>query len=166
MDQSSKRLTHQDPEGRPRMVDVSSKEESSRRAVAEGRIRMAPETLAAIQAGNTPKGNVLQVAQLAGIQAGKRTGELIPLCHLLPGTSLSVEVEPDPDLPGVRVRSEATLQGRTGVEMEALTATAIALVTVYDMVKALDREMVLEGIQLLSKAGGRSGDWERPEGGE
>jgi cyclic pyranopterin phosphate synthase len=166
MDQPSKRLTHLDPEGRPRMVDVSSKEESSRRAVAEGRIRMAPETLAAIQAGNTPKGNVLQVAQLAGIQAGKRTGELIPLCHLLPGASLSVEVEPDPDLPGIWVRSEATLQGRTGVEMEALTATTIALVTVYDMVKALDRGMVLEGIRLLSKEGGLSGAWERPEGGE
>jgi len=143
------------------MVDVSGKEESHRRAVAEGSIRMEPETLKAIQNGETPKGEVLQVARLAGIQAGKRTGELIPLCHLLPGTSLTVDVELDPDLPGVRVRSTASLSGQTGVEMEALTATTIALVTVYDMVKSMDRNMVLEGIRLVSKEGGRSGTWTR-----
>ena len=145
------------------MVDVSGKEESHRRAVAEGSIRMEPETLSAIQAGDTPKGEVLQVARLAGIQAGKRTGELIPLCHLLPGTSLTVDVELDPELPGVRVRSTASLSGQTGVEMEALTATTIALVTVYDMVKSIDRSMVLEGIRLVSKEGGRSGTWSRKE---
>jgi len=141
------------------MVDVSEKDKTVREAVAEGLIRMAPETLAAIQRGDAPKGEVLQVARLAGIQAGKKTGELIPLCHLLPGTSLAVEVEPDPDLPGVKVRSTATVSGQTGVEMEALTATTIALVTVYDMVKAMDRSMVLEGIRLVSKKGGRSGEW-------
>lgn len=159
MDQSSKALSHLDSQGHPRMVDVSEKENTVRKAVAEGSIRMAPETLDAIQKGDTPKGEVLQVARLAGIQAGKRTGELIPLCHLLPGTSVSVEVEPDPDLPGVKVRSTAVLSGQTGVEMEALTAATIALVTVYDMVKSMDRGMVLEGIRLVSKEGGRSGSW-------
>jgi len=161
MEHPPKPLSHLDSQGRPRMVDVSRKEESLRRAVAEGSIRMAAETLAAIQVGDTPKGEVLQVARLAGIQAGKRTGELIPLCHLLPGTSLAVDVELDSDLPGVRVRSTATLSGQTGVEMEALTATAIALLTVYDMVKSMDRSMVLEGIRLVSKEGGRSGRWTR-----
>ncbi len=166
MDHSSKALSHLDSQGHPRMVDVSEKENTVRKAVAEGSIRMAPETLDAIQTGDTPKGEVLQVARLAGIQAGKRTGELIPLCHLLPGTSLSVEVEPDPDLPGVKVRSTAVLSGQTGVEMEALTAATIALVTVYDMVKSMDRGMVLEGIRLVSKEGGRSGrwTWEEEEG--
>ncbi len=132
-------------------------------ALAEGCIRMEVETLAAIKAGEAPKGEVLQVARLAGIQAGKRTGELIPLCHMLPGTSLSVDVEVDEGLPGIRVRSTATLQGQTGVEMEALTATTIALVTVYDMVKSMDRTMVLEDIRLLSKEGGRSGTWIRED---
>lgn len=145
------------------MVDVSEKERSVRKAVAEGCIRMEMATLAAIKAGETPKGEVLQVARLAGIQAGKRTGELIPLCHMLPGTSLSVDVEVDEELPGIRVRSTATLQGQTGVEMEALTATTIALVTVYDMVKSMDRTMVLEDIRLLSKEGGRSGSWIRED---
>ena len=159
MDHSSKALSHLDSQGHPRMVDVSEKETTVRKAVAEGSIRMAPETLYAIQTGDTPKGEVLQVARLAGIQAGKRTGELIPLCHLLPGTSVSVEVELDPDLPGVKVRSTAVLSGQTGVEMEALTAATIALVTVYDMVKSMDRGMVLEGIRLVSKEGGRSGRW-------
>ena len=161
MDHTSKSLSHLDSHGHPRMVDVSDKEKTVRKAVAEGSIRMAPETLAAIQTGDTPKGEVLQVARLAGIQAGKRTGEIIPLCHLLPGASLAVDVVPDPDLPGVRVRASATLSGQTGVEMEALTATAIALVTVYDMVKSMDRSMVLEGIRLVSKEGGRSGKWTR-----
>ncbi len=125
--------------------------------MAEGWIRMAPETLAAIQEGGTSKGEVLQVARLAGIQAGKKTGDLIPLCHLLPAVSLVVDVVADPDLPGVRVRATASLRGQTGVEMEALTATAVALLTVYDMVKSMDRGMVMEGIRLVSKEGGRSG---------
>jgi cyclic pyranopterin phosphate synthase len=159
MNDPEKALTHLDSRGQARMVDVSEKHESRRKAVAEGFIRMAPDTLAAIEAGNGPKGEVLQVARLAGIQAGKKTGELIPLCHLLPGASLSVELEPDPNLPGIRVRSTASIHGQTGVEMEALTATAITLVTVYDMVKAMDRGMVIGDIRLVSKEGGASGSW-------
>jgi cyclic pyranopterin phosphate synthase len=145
------------------MVDVSRKGETPRRAVAEGTIRMEPETLSAITGGESPKGDVLQVARIAGIQAGKRSGELIPLCHLLPGASVVVDLEADPDLPGIRVTAEATIQGRTGVEMEALTAVSIALLTVYDMAKAMDRGMVLEGIRLVLKEGGRSGRWVREE---
>ena len=163
MGDSPESLTHLDSRGRPRMVDVSGKEESIRKAVAEGSILMELATLRAIQNGDTPKGEVLQVARIAGIQAGKRTGELIPLCHLLPGASIKVDVEVDQGLPGVRVRSTATLSGQTGVEMEALTATTIALITVYDMVKSMDRSMVLGGIRLVSKEGGRSGEWTRTE---
>jgi cyclic pyranopterin phosphate synthase len=165
MDEPQKRLTHLDDRGRPRMVDVSNKGISVRRAVAEGSIRMARKTVEAIREGETSKGEVLQVARLAGIQAGKRTGELIPLCHLLPGTSLAVDVDLDPELPGIRVRATATLAGQTGVEMEALTATAVALLTVYDMVKSMDRGMVLERVQLVAKEGGRSGRWVREESG-
>jgi cyclic pyranopterin phosphate synthase len=121
---------------------------------------MAPETLRAIVEGRGPKGDVLQVARLAGIMAGKRTGDLIPLCHVLPGASLEVDLTPDADLPGVRAAAEARIAGRTGVEMEALTAVAVALLTVYDMVKALDRGMVLEEVRLIGKEGGRSGPWE------
>jgi cyclic pyranopterin phosphate synthase len=161
----SKGLSHLDSRGQPRMVDVSGKKESSRRAVAEGWIRMAPETLVAIQEGGTAKGEVLQVARLAGIQAGKKTGDLIPLCHLLPGVSMAVELMADPELPGVGVRATASLRGQTGVEMEALTAAAVALLTVYDMAKSMDRSMVMEGIRLMSKEGGRSGTWKR-QGGE
>lgn len=163
MDESSSPLSHLDSQGRPRMVDVSGKEESQRKATAEGSIRMARKTFEAIRDGETPKGEVLQVARLAGIQAGKKTGELIPLCHLLPGASLAVEVELDPDLPGVRVQATATIAGQTGVEMEALTASAVALLSVYDMAKAMDRGMVMEGIRLVSKEGGRSGSWARTD---
>jgi len=154
-------LTHLDSDGRPRMVDVSEKEDTRRRAVAEGAIRMAPETLRAIEERRTPKGDVLQVAQIAGIQAGKRSAELIPLCHVLPGASLAVNLEADPDLPGVRVWAEARIKGQTGVEMEALTAASVALLTVYDMAKAMDRGMVIEGIRLVTKEGGKSGRWSR-----
>ena len=160
MTDPQEKLTHIDDHGRPRMVDVSEKDETRRKAVAVGAIRMAPDTLSAISQGRSPKGDVLQVARIAGIQAGKRSGELIPLCHLLPGSSLVVELEEDPNLPGVRVRAEASIRGRTGVEMEALTAASVALLTVYDMVKAMDRGMVMEGIHLLSKEGGRSGRWD------
>lgn len=153
------KLTHLDPQGTPRMVDVSQKEDTHRRAVAEGAIRMAPETLQAIRDGKTPKGDVLQIAQIAGIQGGKRSGELIPLCHMLPGASLVVELEADSELPGVRVRAEARIRGQTGVEMEALTAASVALLTVYDMAKSMDRGMVLEGIRLVTKEGGKSGRW-------
>jgi cyclic pyranopterin phosphate synthase len=154
-------LTHLDAAGRARMVDVSDKAETRRRAVASGRIRMAAETLARIQAGDAPKGDVLGVARIAGIQAGKRTADLIPLCHMLPGASVSVSLEPDPSLPGIVVRAEATCSGQTGVEMEALTAAAVALLTVYDMAKGLDRGMVLEEVRLERKEGGRSGAWIR-----
>lgn len=156
-------LTHQDPEGRARMVDVTGKTVTARRAVARGRIRMSPGTLDAILEGRTDKGDALQVAELAGILAGKRTGELIPLCHVLPGAAVSVTLAPDPGLPGVTARAEARYAGRTGVEMEALTAVAIALLTVYDMAKSLDRGMVLEEIRLVRKEGGASGVWTAPE---
>ncbi len=166
VEDASARWTHLDPEGRPRMVDVSSKPESRRLAVAEGAIRMAPGTLKAILEARTPKGDVLQVARIAGIQAGKKTGDLIPLCHLLPGASIVVDVDPDSTLPGVRVTARATISGPTGVEMEALTAVSVALLTVYDMIKAMDRGMVLEQIRLVSKEGGRSGTWTRTGEGE
>lgn len=141
------------------MVDVGGKEVTRRTAVAEGTIRMAPETVDALEAGRTPKGDPLVVAQLAGIQGAKRTSELIPLCHPLPLTSVDVELAVDPELPGVRAVARARVEGRTGVEMEALTAVTVALLTVYDMLKAVDRNMRIEGIRLLEKSGGRSGEW-------
>ncbi|MGK7310836.1 MAG: cyclic pyranopterin monophosphate synthase MoaC [Candidatus Longimicrobiales bacterium M2_2A_002] len=149
------------------MVDVAGKPESRRTAVAEGLIRMAPGTLAALEEGRTPKGDPLLVAQLAGIQAAKRTSDLIPLCHPLPLTSVDVELAADPDIPGVRALAKARVTGRTGVEMEALTAVSVALLTVYDMLKALDRGMRIEGVRLLEKQGGQSGDWsaDRPREG-
>lgn len=152
-------LTHFDDEGRPRMVDVTGKEVTARVAVARGRIVMRPETLERILAGTTPKGNPLQVAELAGIMAAKRTADLIPLCHALPGASVEVTLEPDRELPGVVARATARFAGRTGVEMEALTAVSVALLTVYDMVKGMDRGMRIEDIRLLEKSGGKSGSW-------
>jgi len=152
-------LTHFDESGRPRMVDVTGQDVTARAAVAEGRLVMAPETLERILSGRTPKGNPLRVAEVAGIMAGKRTAELIPLCHQLPGASIEVTVDPDPDLPGVVVRAEARIAGQTGVEMEALTAVSVALLALYDMVKGIDRGMRIEGIRLLHKEGGRSGTW-------
>ena len=153
------RLTHQDADGRAQMVDVGGKPESERVAEAEGHLVMSPEAFAALQAGRTPKGDPLVVAQIAGIQAAKRTADLIPLCHPLPLTDVAVTLELDAGLPGVRVRGSAHVLGRTGVEMEALTAVSIALLTVYDMVKGMDRGMRIEGVRLLRKSGGRSGDW-------
>ncbi len=152
-------LTHQDESGRARMVDVGAKDASRRTAVAEGVIRMAPATLQALEQGRTPKGDPLLVAQIAGIQGAKRTSDLIPLCHPLPLTSVDVELAPDPDVPGVRAVARARVTGRTGVEMEALTAVSVALLTVYDMLKAVDRRMRIEGVRLLEKTGGQSGDW-------
>ena len=152
-------LTHFDESGRPRMVDVTGKDVTARVAVAEGRLAMAPETLERILSGRTPKGNPLQVAEVAGIMGGKRTAELIPLCHQLPGASIEVSVDPDPGLPGVVVRAEARIAGQTGVEMEALTAVSVALLALYDMVKGIDRGMRIDGIRLLRKEGGRSGTW-------
>ncbi len=152
-------LTHLDPEGHARMVDVSEKNISQRTAVAEGRIRMSPETLNAIETGNVKKGDVIQVARLAAISAGKRTGDLIPLCHVLPGASFAMDVVMDRDLPGVVMRAEVRVAGQTGVVMEALTAVTVGLLTVYDMAKSLDRGMVIEGVRLLLKDGGKSGRW-------
>lgn len=156
-------LTHLDAEGRARMVDVTGKDVTRRTAVAEGRIVMEPDTLDVIVAGGTSKGDPVKVAELAGVLAGKKTGDLIPLCHVLPGSSVDVRIEHDTELPGLRARAEATYEGKTGVEMEALTAVSVALLTVYDMVKALDRGMRIEGIRLVSKSGGASGDWTAPD---
>lgn len=159
---AGRRLTHQEADGRARMVDVGDKAETERTAVAEGALRMAAATLEALREQRTPTGDPLLVAQVAGIQAAKRTSELIPLCHPLPLTSIDVALEHDASLPGVRVRAVARVRGRTGVEMEALTAAGVALLTVYDMLKAIDRGMVLEGVRLLEKTGGRE-DWRAGE---
>ena len=155
----SEGLTHIDNEGRPRMVDVSEKEQTARHAVATGRIITSPETLKRIVTGNLEKGSVVQVAELAGIMGGKKTHDLIPLCHQLNSVNITMRLEADPDLPGIIAQAEATVTGQTGVEMEALTAVSIALLTVYDMAKSMDRGMRIEGIRLLSKKGGRSGSW-------
>jgi len=141
------------------MVDVGDKAETRRTAIAEGVIRMRPETLELLETGRSPKGDPLLVAQVAGIQAAKRTSDLIPLCHPLPVTNVQVELAGDPDVPGVRAVARVDVVGRTGVEMEALTAVSVALLTVYDMLKAADRHMQLGGIRLLEKSGGRSSDW-------
>jgi|TARA_B100001179_G_scaffold139443_1_gene100634 cyclic pyranopterin phosphate synthase len=141
------------------MVDVSEKEQTARHAVATGRIITSPETLKRIVTGNLEKGSVVQVAELAGIMGGKKTHDLIPLCHQLNGVNITMRLEADPDLPGIVAQAEATVTGQTGVEMEALTAVSIALLTVYDMAKSIDRGMRIEGIRLLSKKGGRSGSW-------
>jgi cyclic pyranopterin phosphate synthase len=151
--------THQDEAGRARMVDVGGKPETERLAVARGELVMAPETLAALKAGRTPKGDPLVVAQVAGIQAAKRTSELIPLCHPLPLTAVELELEADEDLPGIRATATTRVVARTGVEMEALVAVSVALLAAYDMLKALDRGMELRGVHLLRKEGGRSGVW-------
>lgn len=154
------RLSHLDAQGQAHMVDVGDKAETVRVAVAEGSVVMAPETIAIVRDGNAKKGDVLGTARLAGIMAAKRTHELIPLCHPLLLSKIAVELEIDEDLPGVRVRAEVKLTGQTGVEMEALTAVSVACLTVYDMVKAVDRSMRIEGIRLVHKSGGRSGDFE------
>jgi len=156
---ADRKLTHLDADGRPRMVDVTSKRVTERRAVASGWLRMSPETLDLIAHGPMPKGDPLRVAEIAGIMGGKRTSDLIPLCHALPTASVRVRLEIDRDVPGVVAHAEARVADRTGVEMEALTAVSVALLTVYDMVKAVDRGMVLGGVRLLRKEGGRSGVW-------
>ena len=155
-------LTHFDAEGNAHMVDVSDKAETAREARAAGFVRMAPETLATIEAGRAKKGDVLGVAQLAGIMGAKRTSELIPLCHPLPITKVAVELSPDPALPGVRVEAVVKTSGRTGVEMEALTAVSTACLTVYDMIKAVQKDMEIGGIRLLMKSGGKSGRFDAP----
>ena len=153
-------LTHLDASGAAAMVDVSDKAVTDRAALAEGRVVMEPATVGLIRAGDAKKGDVLGTARLAGIMAAKRTHELIPLCHPLLLTKVKVECSLDERLPGVRVTAEARVAGQTGVEMEALTAVAVACLTVYDMVKAVDRGMRIEGVRLLRKEGGRSGSYE------
>ncbi len=152
-------FTHLDADGRPRMVDVGGKEVTFRSATAEGIITMTPETARAIRDGKTKKGNVLIVAELAGITGAKRTADLIPLCHPIPLSALSVTLEVDLSLPGVRAVATAEVRDRTGVEMEALTAVSAALLTVYDMCKSHDRGMAIGPIRLLRKEGGKSGIW-------
>lgn len=154
-------LTHLDAQGKARMVDVGGKEASQRLAVASGRIRMSPEALAAIRDGNVPKGDVLAAARIAGIMAAKKTAELIPLCHPLALDSVTVDFAIEAD--GVTVTATAALTGKTGVEMEAMTATSIALLTIYDMAKALDKGMVIEAVRLIEKHGGKSGSWKATE---
>ncbi len=152
-------LTHLDAAGAAHMVDVSGKDVSLREALAEGCIRMEAATLDLILAGNAKKGDVMGVARIAGIMAAKRTHELIPLCHPLMLTKVEVDIVPDPALPGLVVTARVRTSGQTGVEMEALTAVSLACLTLYDMAKAADRGMRIDGIRLLEKAGGRSGHW-------
>jgi cyclic pyranopterin monophosphate synthase len=154
------RLTHLDKTGAANMVDVSEKAVTARTARAEGRVVTAPETVALIRKGDAKKGDVLGTARLAGIMAAKRTHELIPLCHPLLLSKIAVDCVVDEALPGVRVTAEVKVSGTTGVEMEALTAVSVACLTIYDMVKAADRAMRIEGVRLLSKSGGRSGVYE------
>ncbi|MFI5012049.1 MAG: cyclic pyranopterin monophosphate synthase MoaC [Hyphomicrobiales bacterium] len=153
------KLTHIGEDGSARMVDVSGKAASGRIAVAEGSVRMRAETLALIRSGEAKKGDVLGVARVAGIMAAKRTHELIPLCHPLALSGVTLDIVLDDKLPGVRVAASIKTIGRTGVEMEALTAVSIACLTIYDMVKAADRGMVIEAVRLLEKSGGASGEW-------
>ena len=156
------RLTHFDAEGNARMVDVSDKAETERVAIAKGAVVMAPETLALIRAGNVKKGDVLSVAQLAGIMGAKRTPDLIPLCHPLALSSVKVELSIDEAQSAVAIAATCKLKGRTGVEMEALTAVSVAALTVYDMVKAVDKGMRITDIRLTHKSGGKSGTFEAP----
>ncbi|MCL4190030.1 MAG: cyclic pyranopterin monophosphate synthase MoaC [Rhodobacteraceae bacterium] len=153
-------LTHFDAEGRARMVDVTDKPVTDRVAVAEGAVRMQAATLELIAAGRAAKGDVIGVARLAGIMGAKRTAELIPLCHPLPLSKVELDLVADAALPGLRITATVRTSGRTGVEMEALTAVATAALTVYDMVKAVDRGMAIEGVRLVLKDGGASGRWE------
>ena len=154
-------LTHVGPDGAARMVDVSAKPETSREAIAEGVIRMRTETLSAIRGSQLKKGDVLAVARIAGVMAAKRTAELIPLCHPIPLDDLQIAIENEDGLPGIRVTATARSTGRTGVEMEALIAVSVALLTIYDMAKAVDRGMEIGGVALVRKTGGARGDYAR-----
>jgi cyclic pyranopterin phosphate synthase len=156
-------LTHIGASGEAHMVDVGQKAETERTAAAEGTVVMLPETLRLILDGNARKGDVLGTARIAGIMAAKRAHELIPLCHPLLLTKVSVDIVPDEALPGLRVRALARVSGKTGVEMEALTAASVACLTIYDMAKAVDRGMVIGGIRLIEKTGGKSGDYHAGE---
>ena len=158
-----KKLSHLGARGEARMVDVSAKPASEREALAEGRVLMQAATLAIVQNGDAKKGDVLGTARIAGIMAAKRTHELIPLCHPLAITQVEIDVTPDAKLPGIKVRARVKVAGRTGVEMEALTAVAVACLTIYDMVKAVERGMRIEGIRLIEKRGGKSGEYHAKE---
>lgn len=153
------KLTHLDENGAAHMVDVGGKAETERVAVAEGSVKMQPETLALIKSGNAAKGDVIGTARIAGIMAAKKTHYLIPLCHPLLLNKISVDIEPDDALPGLHIVATVKLTGKTGVEMEALTAVSVACLTVYDMAKAVDKGMIIQGIHLLMKSGGKSGSW-------
>lgn len=155
------KLTHIDATGQANMVNVADKAETLRLARARGRVVMGPETLALAIAGEAKKGDVFGVARIAGLMAAKKTSDLIPLCHPLPLSSVKVDITPDPDLPGVHVVAETIVTGKTGVEMEALTAVSVACLTIYDMLKAVDRGMRIEGVELVAKEGGKSGVWRR-----
>ena len=154
-------LTHADAEGRARMVDVGAKAETARTARAEGTISMNREALEAIERNALAKGDAISAARIAGVMAAKRTSDLIPLCHPIGLTDAGVDIEIDRELPGLRVSAWASTHGRTGVEMEALTAVSVALLTIYDMAKALDRRMEISEVRLTEKLGGKSGDWKR-----
>ncbi|MCC2111073.1 MAG: cyclic pyranopterin monophosphate synthase MoaC [Hyphomicrobiales bacterium] len=157
------KLTHLDETGAANMVDVSAKDDTTRIAVAEGSVTMKPETLDLILSGNAKKGDVIATARVAGIMAAKRTHELIPLCHPLALSKVSVDIDADPALPGLRIRAMAKLTGKTGVEMEALTAATVACLTVYDMAKAVDRGMIIGDVRLVEKSGGKSGTNTAPD---
>ncbi|WP_428669968.1 cyclic pyranopterin monophosphate synthase MoaC [Roseibium sp.] len=165
MSASNVKLTHLDEGGAANMVDVSSKDVSSRIAVARGSVTMRPETLELIQSGNAKKGDVIGTARIAGILAAKRTHELIPLCHPLMLSKVTVDIEADETLPGLIVTATTKVSGQTGVEMEALTACSLTCLTIYDMAKAVDRGMVIGDIRLVEKAGGKSGHWTLAEDG-
>jgi cyclic pyranopterin phosphate synthase len=158
------KLSHVDESGRARMVDVGGKPESARTAVAEGLVRMSREAFEILAGHGVAKGDVLAVAEVAGVMGAKRTGELIPLCHPLGLDLVTVEACLEPELPGVRVTARTKVTGRTGVEMEALTAVSVACLTVYDMMKAVDRGIIIDQVKLLSKTGGTRGDWRRSGG--
>ena len=163
MPENSDRLTHLDDAGRAHIVDVTEKAVTAREATATSCVRMQSATLDAIIGGETPKGDVLAVARIAGIQAAKKCSELIPLCHPLPLSSVKIDLAPDEELPGVRIEATCKVTGQTGVEMEALTAVSVAALTLYDMCKAMDRGMSIEQTQLAHKAGGASGEWQRED---
>ena len=163
MARRSGKLTHLSAGGDARMVDVSAKPATERVAVAEGRVRMRLQTLELVKSGNAKKGDVLGAARIAGIMAAKRTHELIPLCHPLALTQVKLDLTPDAKLPGIAVRAEVRVTGQTGVEMEALTAVSVACLTIYDMVKAVERGMRIEDIRLVEKRGGKSGHYRAEE---
>jgi cyclic pyranopterin phosphate synthase len=152
-------LTHLDEKGRARMVDVGGKDPSHRTAIAKGEVHVSPKTLAAVLDGDIPKGDVLAVARIAGITGGKKTPDLIPLTHPIGLDSLKVELTPDRELPGIHIEATATTTGKTGVEMEALTAVSVAALTVYDMLKSLEKGIVIRNVRLVYKSGGKSGEY-------